>query len=46
MYCFCNAFAAELLFMVKCHHHKLSMCQKNGSAIVHAFLYHYSQDLA
>lgn len=46
MYCSCNAFATGLLFMVKYHQHEVSVCQKNGSCIVHAFLYHYSQDLA
>lgn len=32
--------------MVKYHRHEVSVCQKNSSCIVHAFLYHYSQDLA
>lgn len=46
MHCLCNAFATGLLFMVKCYQDKPSVCQKNGSCIVQAFLYHYSQDLA
>lgn len=39
MYCIFNVFATGLIFMVKSHPHKLSVCQKNGSFIVHAIIH-------